>query len=118
MLADPCPRSDAAQIHRVHPQTAWTAHRIPLGAEPEELSTELPSVAVLRLPDGWPLVLQGPPALLWQDLADAGEAGRTLEELAEPWLETVDPEQDVLGDLVVLFRSWEGQGLIETVPAP
>ena len=106
--------SEAAALrYRIHPRTAWTAERQNLGGAPQELFGTEESVAAVRLPEGWPLVIQGPPAMVWHDLAAAGEDGCTAHDLASPWV-THDTDIDtVIEDLAGVLHRWSIEGLVE-----
>lgn len=98
--------------YRIHPLSAWTAERHLLGTAPQPLLHDEEAVAVVRLPEGWPLVIQGPPALLWRELAEGSSAGCSLTELAAPWIERADDRDSVLASLAELLERWEGLGLV------
>lgn len=108
----PGSRPDEQRRYRLHPRTAWTAHRQDLGDQPTPLFHDDEAVVAVRLPEGWPLVFHGAPALIWQELACAGEEGRTIDALAGPWEVGGPKDASVRAELTALVHRWVELGLL------
>ncbi|AXK45410.1 hypothetical protein [Brachybacterium saurashtrense] len=106
---------DSSTKMRLHPLVAWTAECHDLGTSPRELRHDGPAVVAVRLPEGWPVLFDGPPALVWQELAAAGEAGADILELAAPWVASGAARHEVLGGLEELLAGWCSAGLLAPV---